>query len=618
MSSTYIALPALTLSGPITVVGPIAVTQSTSPWIISGAVTGPLTDTQLRATPVPVSGAFYQAIQPVSQSGTWSTGRTWTLSSVTDSVAITGFPSTIGVTQDTSPWVVSGTVLAQQSGTWNITDITGTVSLPTGASTSALQVAGNASLASIDSKLTSPITVTGPLTDAQLRASPVPVSGTVAATQSGSWTTGRTWTLSSGTDSVNIGNFPATVAVTQSTSPWVVSGTITANQGTSPWVENLTQVGGASFALGQQLAAASLPVVLTASQLSTLTPLSTVAVTQSTSPWVVSGTVLVSNLPTTVDTNYGTVGANTLRSAAQIGNATGAADFNAGATGAQTLRVVANAGTGTFAISAASLPLPTGASTSALQTQPGVDIGDVTINNASGAGAVNIQDGGNSITVDGTVSVSGTVAVTQSTSPWIVSGTVATSNFPTTVDTNYGTVGANTLRTAAQIGNATGAAAFNAGTTTAQTLRVVLPTDQTAIPATQSGTWSVRTQDGAGNLLTSQVNGTQRALDVGIDVAGVQIDPRAASPGTITNRSGTATNVVSTVMAANSARKYLFFQNISTVTMYINFTTSATVGVVEIQVAPGNTFVMENNFISTEALTVIVASGSRSYVAKEG
>lgn len=35
--------------------------------------------------------------------------------------------------------------------------------------------------------------------------------------------------------------------------------------------------------------------------------------------------------------------------------------------------------------------------------QPGVDIGDVTINNAAGAAAVNIQDGGNSITVDGTV-----------------------------------------------------------------------------------------------------------------------------------------------------------------------------------------------------------------------
>jgi hypothetical protein len=83
--------------------------------------------------------------------------------------------------------------------------------------------------------------------------------------------------------------------------------------------------------------------------------------------------------------------------------------------------VTANAGTGTFTvdgsavtqpISAVSLPLPTGAATAALQTQPGVDIGDVTINNAAGASAVNIQDGGNSITVDGTVAISGSVAVT--------------------------------------------------------------------------------------------------------------------------------------------------------------------------------------------------------------
>ena len=33
--------------------------------------------------------------------------------------------------------------------------------------------------------------------------------------------------------------------------------------------------------------------------------------------------------------------------------------------------------------------------------------------------------------------------------------------------------------------------------------------------------------DGNGNIITSQANGAQRALDVGIDVAGVQIDPRS-------------------------------------------------------------------------------------------
>lgn len=64
---------------------------------------------------------------------------------------------------------------------------------------------------------------------------------------------------------------------------------------------------------------------------------------------------------------------------------------------------------------------------------------NITVQNGAGASAVNIQDGGNSITVDGTVNVgnfpasievsndvgnplpvSGTVAVTQSTSPWVV------------------------------------------------------------------------------------------------------------------------------------------------------------------------------------------------------
>jgi hypothetical protein len=43
---------------------------------------------------------------------------------------------------------------AAQSGTWNVTNISGTVSLPTGAATSTLQTAGNASLTSIDTKLT--------------------------------------------------------------------------------------------------------------------------------------------------------------------------------------------------------------------------------------------------------------------------------------------------------------------------------------------------------------------------------------------------------------------------------------------------------------------------------
>ena len=58
-------------------------------------------------------------------------------------------------------------------------------------------------------------------------------------------------------------------------------------------------------------------------------------------------------------------------------------------------------------VSAASLPLPTGAATSALQLPDGHN---VTVDNAAGAAAVNIQDGGNAITVDGTVDTELTTA----------------------------------------------------------------------------------------------------------------------------------------------------------------------------------------------------------------
>jgi len=78
---------------------------------------------------LPVTIASNQTAIPVTQSGTWTTGRTWDLSSTTDSVSAV----------QSGSW----TVAATQSGSW-----------------------------------------------------------TVAATQSGTWTTGRTWDLSSTTDSI--------------------------------------------------------------------------------------------------------------------------------------------------------------------------------------------------------------------------------------------------------------------------------------------------------------------------------------------------------------------------------------------------------------------------------
>lgn len=150
---------------------------------------------------------------------------------------------------------------------------------------------------------------------------------TVAATQSGTWNVGlnagtnaigsitntsfiATQSTASNLNATVVGNTSAgsgaatglvTVQGNAAGTPVPVSGTVTITPSGTQSV-NLSQVGGTSFALGQQLAAASLPVVLTAAQLSTLTPLSTVAATQS-GTWNInniSGTV---SLPTGASTS---------------------------------------------------------------------------------------------------------------------------------------------------------------------------------------------------------------------------------------------------------------------------------------------------------------------------
>jgi hypothetical protein len=68
---------------------------------------------------------------------------------------------------------------------------------------------------------------------------------------------------------------------------------------------NVVQVGGSAFALGQQLAAASLPVVLTAAQLSTLTPLTSVGITGSVA---VTGTFFQATQPVSLASSVAVTG----------------------------------------------------------------------------------------------------------------------------------------------------------------------------------------------------------------------------------------------------------------------------------------------------------------------
>jgi hypothetical protein len=106
--------------------------------------------------------------------------------------------------------------------------------------------------------------------------------------------------------------------------------------------------------------------------------------------------------------------------------------------------------------------------------------------------------------------------------------------------------------TEATLGGVLTTAAFQARINTlgqkasAASTPVVLSSDQPAIPVTQSGNWSQRLQDGAGNNITSQASGGQRALDVGVNVGGVQVDPRAI-------RALTSADVVTSAQGAAAA-----------------------------------------------------------------
>lgn len=110
-----------------------------------------LTNNELRASPVPISGTFWQATQPVSIASMPSTPVTGTFWQATQPVSGTFFQATQPISAAALP-------------------------LPTGASTEATLLLIKAKTDNLDVAL-STRAVTG-LTDAQLRAVAVPVSGT--------------------------------------------------------------------------------------------------------------------------------------------------------------------------------------------------------------------------------------------------------------------------------------------------------------------------------------------------------------------------------------------------------------------------------------------------------
>lgn len=110
----------------------------------------------------------------------------------TQVTSVNNFPTTQPVSgtvtaNQGTPGVGAWPTLAAQSGTWDIRNISGTVSLPTGASTAAKQPAlGTAGTASSDVITVQGITSMTPL-KVDGTGGTFPVSGTIAATQSGTW-----------------------------------------------------------------------------------------------------------------------------------------------------------------------------------------------------------------------------------------------------------------------------------------------------------------------------------------------------------------------------------------------------------------------------------------------
>lgn len=140
---------------------------------------------------------------------------------------------------------------------------------------------------------------------------------------------------------------------------------------------------------------------------------------------------------------------------------------------------------------------------------------------------------------------------------------------------------------------------------------------------------SVQGVDAAGDITTSdpvQIAGIESGgttvRELLTDATGklyVITNDLSPSTGSFTNRSGTIAlgGTRQQVMAANSSRKYLFFQNVSDTDMWINFGVNAVADQPSIYIAPGADYVLESSFVSTQAVDVMCATTGKSYTAKE-
>lgn len=337
-----------TLAGTSTVQGPgTAGTQSGGVLTVQGDPSG---------TPIPVSGSITATNPSIGVTGA-AVPADATMVGGSDGtnlravkVSSTGVVSVDG-SATTQP--VSGTVTAN-AGTGTFAVSAASLPLPTGAATEAtlaklplaqasttsgqsgtlIQGAVTTAAPTYTTAQTNPLSLT---TAGALRVdasgSTQPVSGTVAATQSGTWTVqpGNTANTTPWLATIAQGGNSATVSaggalkVDASASTQPVSGTVAVTQSTSPWVENISQFGGNNVVTGTGTSGNGIPRVTVSSDsaLASVTTVSTVssvtaianalpagantigAVTQASGPWTVTGSGTAGTAATGVVTVQG-------------------------------------------------------------------------------------------------------------------------------------------------------------------------------------------------------------------------------------------------------------------------------------------------------------------------
>lgn len=107
------------------------------------------------------------------------------------------------------------------------------------------------------------------------------------------------------------------------------------------------------------------------------------------------------------------------------------------------------------------------------------------------------------------------------------------------------------------------------------------------------------------------------ALDAAVTLTG---DVDVVLQAALTNRSSSITTggTSQELAAANTTRRYLLIQNISSENLWVNFGTTAVADQPSIRLSSGGDLVFEGTFVPTQAVNIVGATTGSKYVAKEG